>query len=230
MVLLLLFGPLTVTFAAGLLHRYPLNGRLLLFLTPILLLFVAEGVVAICDRLRLFSPALGMLLIGLFLAKPVWDATSLLIHPRKPDDIKSAIEYIKARQQAGDILYVYYGAKYQVEYYAQRFGLQSDRLRIGSDCGDDSDCFGVDLDGLRGEPRVWILLSHILIHGDADEGATLVRKADNIGTQLGAYRANGTRAYLYDLSHTRAGMSLTRWSLIPCNAGTLPRVSRTQAR
>ncbi len=197
--LALLIAPLIVLFLASLLHRYPLHGRLLLFACPILLLVVSEGAVWAYNMSRRLSPMLGIAVLALLLAKPLHLAADGLIHPTRPDDIRGAVQYIQTHQRPGDVWYVYYGAIYQFTYYTELYNLTG-RMQIGVDCGGDPACYAADVARLRGEARIWALLSHILIHDGVDEGVVLERQMDRLGVLLDSYRASGARAYLYDLS------------------------------
>lgn len=197
----LLTAPLLALFLASLLHLYPLYGRLLLFLCPILLLLVSEGAVWAYNATHRFSPIFGVAAIALLLAKPLYQAADTLIHPLRPNDIKVGIRDIESHQRLGDRWYVYYGGKYQLSYYAAVYSLSMANVRVGSDCGTDRACYGRDLSELKGRPRTWVLLSHILPCDGGDEGTILVDQLDKIGTRLEAFEASGVKVYLYDLDH-----------------------------
>ncbi len=197
--LALLLAPLMVLFLASWLHRYPLQGRLLLFVCPILLLVVSEGAAWAYSIGRRLSPLLAIAVLALLLAKPMYLAADLLIHPTHPDDIKRAIQFVQARQQPIDVWYVYYGAIYQFTYYTELYHLTG-RVRNGAECGADPACYAADVAPLRGDGRVWAILSHILIHDGVDEGVVLQNQMDSLGLRLDSYRASGARAYLYDFS------------------------------
>jgi hypothetical protein len=194
-----LIAPLIVLFLASLLNHYPLYGRLLLFACPILLLVVAEGALWAYNTSRRLTPAAGIALLGLLLAKPVYLAVDGLIHPPRPDNIKWAIQYIQSRQHPTDVWYVYYGAVYQFIYYSELYHLTG-RVRLGADCGSDRTCYTADVTPLLGDGRVWALLSHILVHDGVDEGIVLQDQMDSLGARLDAYRTSGARADLYDFS------------------------------
>ncbi len=194
----LLTAPLLVLFAASWLHLYPSYGRLLLFLCPILLLLASEGAIWVYNASRPLSPALGAVLIALLLAKPVYVAADTLIHPIHAEDIKLGIRYIELRQRPGDIWYAYYGAKYQLAYYAEVYALPMANVRIGSECAMDQACYGTDLRLLRGSPRLWVLLSHVQPYS-GDEGTLLRDQLDAMGTGWRMFDISGVRVYLYDL-------------------------------
>ncbi len=196
----LLSAPLLATALAGILHRYPLGGRFLLFALPILFLMIGEGAIAIAEAGGRFARPVQIFLLVLLLAKPVWLDVRSLIYERNPDDIKPAIQYAQAHQQPGDGWYVYHFARYQFWYYAQIYQMRPRLVRIGVDCGTESACYAEDLDPLRGQPRVWILFSHIRVQEGRSEEEIVLNHLDHLGVRVDAYKSIGARAYLYDLS------------------------------
>jgi hypothetical protein len=198
----LLAAPLLVLLLSSLMHLYPLYGRLLLFLCPILLLLVSEGAIWVYDAARPLSPALGAALIALLLAKPTYLAADTLIHPIHAEDIRVGIHYIESRQRPGDRWYVYYGAKYQLAYYAEVYALPLTNVLVGSDCGTDRACYRTDLNPLRGSPRVWVLLSHVLPYDGQDEGILLREQLDMIGTRVDGFDSTGVTVYLYNFDRS----------------------------
>ena len=73
-------------------------------------------------------------------------------------------------------------------------------VRVGSDCGTESACYGNDVSQLRGSPRTWVLMSHVLPYDGGDEGNLLADQLDKIGTRLDAFQASGVKVYLYNFS------------------------------
>jgi hypothetical protein len=196
----LLTAPLPFLFLAAVLHKYPLHGRLLLFLTPVVLMLVSEGAVRACQVVRRISPPWALLLLALVIAKPAWLAGRDLLHPDAGEDFKVALRYVQSHQHPGDVWYIYYGAKYQFAYYSELYKISPPNVQIGAECGRNALCYAADLQPLHGRARAWILLSHILIGKDWDEEQILRDQLDAMGQRLDVHRAPGTRAYLYDLS------------------------------
>ena len=194
-------APIAVLLLAACLGRYPLEARLLLFLTPILLMAVAEGAIRCAELWQRPSPFLSIVLMALLLGRPAWTASKDLIQPPRLGDFKPALRYVLSRERPGDDWYVYSGSKCQLAYYAELYGLRPRNIRFGASCGDDAACYATDLVPLGG--RTWVLLSHIVIDDGVDEGNVLVGQFSVIGAQLEGYRTRGGRAYLYDLKKPR---------------------------
>jgi hypothetical protein len=195
-----------MTLLASYLHKYPFAGRLLLFAVPIALLGVAEGAIWLADTILWRSSVARFGLVVMVLAQPVWLVTHSVISPRRPDDIKPAIDYVLAHQQAGDVVYVYSQAQYQFRYYADLRHLTLN-VHFGANCAEAPSCYKADLDSLRKPRRVWVLFSHILVREQTDEEQIVLSQLDWMGTRHDEKRSPGARAYLYDLSAESANPS-----------------------
>jgi len=196
----LLSGPLLVALLAGLLHKYPLGGRFFLFALPILFFLIGEGAASLADKSGRFSRTIQIALFIVLLMKPIWTDARALIHPKRPDDIKLAIQYIQTHQQRDDAWYVYHWARYQFWYYSDVYRINPRTVRVGVDCGADRACYAADLDKLRGQPRVWVLFSHLWVGDGFQEEDFFLDHLDHLGVRMDAYKSTGARAYLYDLS------------------------------
>lgn len=58
----------------------------------------------------------------------------------------------------------------------------------------------LDLGKLRGNKRVWILLSHVCTWKGVDEEKLFLSYLNKLGKKLYAYKSIGASVYLYDLS------------------------------
>lgn len=210
--LLILLSPILVTFFAAYLHKYPFDGRLVLFLTPYVILLVAEGS-AVIRRKTLFGSLkkkIGVLILVLLLVPPLATAGYLIINPFVKQEIRPVISYIHEHQQSEDIIYVYQRAEYQFKYYAKKFGYQEGDYILGIDDLDKKDGQGIsdeewkrytsDLDKLRGNPRVWIVFSHV--RSWARESERITSYLDGFGKQIDVFKKPGSFVYLYNLSQT----------------------------
>lgn len=206
--LLILLSPVLMTFLAAALQKYPFRSRLVLFLTPFIILLIAEGTDYI-RRKTWYKPTVivSILILILLLAPPLGSASQLLVKPSLKGEIKPVISYIKSHQQPGDILYIYQRGKYQFKYYAQKYGYQEGDYIIGVDDLDKLDGkklseeewqrYKNDLDKLRGNHRVWFLFAHANI---ASENEKIKSYLDSIGKQIEFYEQPGAFVYLYDLT------------------------------
>lgn len=194
----LLSLPIIVTLVASALHKYPFEGRLLLFLTPLLLIPIAAGIehirVATIERSSLLATAFILVL----LAHPVGNAWYRLIRPRAPEELRPVMEYVDNHHEEGDGVYVYYASLNAFHYYRKRFAW-TEIYHAGIEARSEWQRYFEDIKNVLGKKRVWILLSHIATHQGVDEEQLFVTYLDMLGTQRDAYRTPGAAAYLYDL-------------------------------
>ncbi len=192
-----LVTPIALALAASAIHRYPFTGRLILFLTPALILLVSEGA---CYLLKFCSSSLVQiaLLAALFFT-PTFSAFYHFIRPDTHEEIKPAINYIRAHDEPGDLLYLYNPSSFAFQYYNERDALKGLTVVLGQDSTSNWNADAADLSRLRGHRRVWILFSHVRSTGGVNEEALFLYLLNQMGKQDASFQAPGAAAYLYDL-------------------------------
>jgi len=194
----LLTPGLFVLLASGF-QKYLFDRRMLLFLVPVALLFVAQGTTYLIDRAGFKTKTIKIVLIGLLFLNPVLCAGYHLIKPRCKEEIKQSLGYIRKHWQQNDLLCLYRGAQPAFAYYCTRYHFQENDYIKGICDIDNNGGITVDWDSLRGRRRIWLLFSHPEIrNGIADEDMIL-EQFDEVGTRLDAFQGTRTSAYLYDL-------------------------------
>ena len=202
--ILFFMGIVALTLLAGVLHLYPYQGRLLLFLVPALAFGVAHGAEGLLGRGRRSWVLVAVLAVAF--AGPVWNATRLVtmaqpLHRHGTANIRSfeglrwVVSYIERHRQPGDIVYVYYFAEPQYRYYAHRFGLTAPAI-FGVRSPDDPRGYLEDLEQLRGGKHVWVVFGHAL----PAEQRLIVQRLDEMGKRLDELQRPRATAYLYDFS------------------------------
>jgi hypothetical protein len=227
---LLLLAPFGALLVASSLHKYPLLDRTVLFLVPATVIFLAEGATAAAElfraswRTRLLAAGLSSLVLAL----PLAYASKHLVEPRKHEEIKAALEHIRARWRPTDTLYVDYAAQYAFRYYlecdcfepleamrrasswrllptagedqfAPALRSRSRDLSIGTFVNDDYPRLLRQIESLRGRSRVWILYAHPDAVQSTFLESRLVADLNRIGRRLDVFSATGAHTYLYDL-------------------------------
>lgn len=207
-VALALLLPILAAIAASAVRMYPLGGRHTLYLLPILIVAAATGwefiTVMFRERTGWRSEWLMWGAAILFLAAPIAAITRNL-PPFYLEHLRPAAEYIREHWQAGDSLYVYYGAGQAFRYYAPRTGLADSGYVLGRCARGEPTKYLRELDEFRGRRRVWSLFTHAIAEGAE---LTLLRDyLDRAGPRLDAYdfpaagehEGMGAHAYLHDL-------------------------------
>ena len=224
----ILASPILVSLLLSGFHLYPFTHRLLMFLIPIIVIFMVAGVDKLIEKTWGRFSIITVCLISLFIYYPSNNAYAHLLNPRTSQEIKACLDYIKQNQMGGDILYLHSKSQYQFKFYAKQFGfndeLQVDPSEYSSEhslkhyfekpgyitivqgiAGQPQDIIS-DLEKLKGQKRAWVLFSHFSVYND--DSRLLINYLDQVGRRLeslekpGAY--GGAKVYLYDLSQPLA--------------------------
>jgi len=196
---LCLILPIMVALLASSVHRYPFQGRLLLFLVPSLFFFLALGLQTI-KRKTSETSVLAMLLAGFLFLDPTLTAAKHFVKPPEVEEARAAIDYIEKHRSRDDVLYCYYSAEFPLQYYRERGRIGPIDEIMGVASRDDWPRYMEDLNRLRGQKRVWILFSHVWRDNGADEQSFFLEHLDQIGKRVDSMQVIGASAYLYDLS------------------------------
>jgi hypothetical protein len=122
----LLLAPLPLVVAAAAARKYPLDGRLTLFLAPLVLLLLAASVDVLggmtAGRVPLGTLA-GGLLVAVVAVQPVGRTLRAFPHPIDVTETRPLLETIRAQWRPGDRVAVETSAEPAYRYYAARLGL-----------------------------------------------------------------------------------------------------------
>jgi hypothetical protein len=218
----LVFPFLLAMLASGL-EKYPMYERLMLFLVPSIILFVARG----CEKLMALLPktnwryVLPVLLLlggltntGYMVANP-----SLLGRPNKNMTGRQALLYVNDRFQPGDMVYVYWNFQPVYRFYKEAYQLKynavigQDVRLISKDSADYLQNLGPDLDKLRGGKRVWFIYNRFrrftigdyigqpswYYKNNAIPGKIIYHKLAAMGKEIDTYQNQEMSVVLFDL-------------------------------
>ncbi len=191
--------PLFATMFGSHFQLYPFEGRLLLFLTPSILVFVASGLAEIYEIARRDYLSVAVLLTAILLTQPLALALYRLIIPRAPEELRTVLNYVQQHRKEHDTIYVYYGALNAFRYYKDRFPGIGNNFISGTESRHNWQAYYRDIDRLKGNNRVWFLFSHVARHLGADEERLYISYLNYVGTPIDSFRTAGASAYLYDL-------------------------------
>jgi hypothetical protein len=122
------------------------------------------------------------------------------VNPRKREEIKLPMNFIRKNWQKRDLVYVYYGAERAFKYYSRNYGFNKKDVVIGIESRENWLNYKKDIDLVHGNPRVWILFSHIWKSNGVNEKDLFLYYLNTIGKKMETFKAAGASAYLYDLS------------------------------
>lgn len=194
---------LLAAFGASALGKYPLGGRMLLFAAPISIGLVGaafEGLFRTLGRLRWGAGLAVCVLMVVLLAEPAISAWQNFIQPRRQENLHPAMRVLRAKHQTEDVIYLYPWAEPAFRYYAPFYGFAENQFTSGQ--ADPPQALAdtlADMDKLRGQPRVWVLFSHVLEKDGVNEHEAVIAHIDaqKLGKCRLESRESGTSVLLY---------------------------------
>ncbi len=206
---IIIIFPFIMTLIASAWEKYPLSYRFMLFLVPLTLLLMAEGIGRIYLFLAKWQKSVALILcvipVAIMLLFSIQGAITGFKYPPIIAEIKPVMKYIEEKKEQGDIIYLHYRSVPPFNYYATFYNLDSENIIIGADRQSQKkalDRFFDDVKGLKGNNRVWFVISEITYcdgcAGDKREYFTSY--LDKNGSMLESILSSNSAAYLYDLN------------------------------
>ena len=206
-----LIAPFIVTMLAAYLRQYPFRDRLVLFLAPLGMLIVAEGIALLLTQLRTISTAkgyrwnwlfglLGIVCLYTLTIPAISRASNFIIHPEVKHEVKPVVEYVTSKYQPEDQIYVYAGAVQAFTYYVDLKDYSDLNYINGSanfsqkgSIEETRSQFATEIEPLIGD-RVWFVF-----RAEDEEESAAREYLDSIGRELDSIQQPGASAYLYQL-------------------------------
>jgi hypothetical protein len=171
---------------ASALHKYPIGGRLMLFMVPAGVLLVARGASVILQVLWTHNRFAACMLAGVLVVAPLWESVDSLRRPTRSEELAPVLQTVRAEMQPGDRVYVYPGAEPAFVFYTRGQPFPAEAVTFGKE-------HQTDLANLRG--RVWVIISH----PRGDEETVIRTLLDTRGRCEYECKQSGASAYLYRL-------------------------------
>ncbi|MGL4423113.1 MAG: hypothetical protein ACRCZF_20795, partial [Gemmataceae bacterium] len=143
-------GTMMLTLLASAVGKYPFGGRLLLFLVPILIIGVVEGLLTVTQLLRSAHPRLGFGLCLIVASGPVVSTGQQLLRPLHQEDVRGVWRTMPAREALPMIILP--GAIPAVEYENRTGLMNSGSITMWQEVTLEQ------IQAIRGP--VWVLQSH----------------------------------------------------------------------
>jgi len=185
---------------AASLDRYPLSGRLALYLLVVIILPLSAVVDWSMRRLPV-RPGLGLCgvaLVASVIVSPVMAAASYAPHPFTTPDTRDVLRFVRDHRQPGDQLWVQWPEVAVAQFYAAPFKLQPDAyLGDGGGAGSGG-CSGQPPSTAANGRRVWAVFGYRLSTAPPNERASIVATLSQQATLRTEAQRAGAVAYLYD--------------------------------
>jgi hypothetical protein len=190
-----------VTLIASALGLYPVFERMILFLVPIGLILIGATLEAFygrVQRFKLLSELSVLFLAGYLLYGPFVTSIASFIEPKYFEHIRPSLDFVRDSWKDGDVMYVSNGALPAFRFYAPSYGLENIQYEYGKreDYKNPQNILS-QIDSFKGQPRVWILFSHVYEKGDFNEKDFILNYLDQIGEKKREFRVPGTSVFLY---------------------------------
>lgn len=198
---------LLFTMIAAAFQMYPVFERMILFLLPLGFILLGKAVAALYQMLQTYRVAgalSALILAGFLIYGPLVTSVESFLEPKYFEHIRPTMENLRDSWKDGDSLYVSYGALPAFRYYTPFYDLENVPYESGrrEDYRDPQDILS-QLDSFRGQPRVWVLFSHVYEKGHFNERDFVLNYLDQTGEKRREVRIPGTSVflYLYDLGN-----------------------------
>jgi len=191
----ILISPMFLALFASGLHIFPFADRVILFLMPVIFLFIAEGAEQISDKIMRNSVINWVILLVIVFVYPLKSAAYHVDHTRsRHGDIRQVVDYIVKNQKIGDLAYFRGVAVPGVcRYYSTVYSIRNTGCS-GMLTLDLNDLLN-DLSTLKEKGRVWIIFPP-RNKGNVERDA--LNYLDSIGTRLETFISkHGPSVYLY---------------------------------
>ncbi|MBW4467727.1 MAG: glycosyltransferase family 39 protein [Pegethrix bostrychoides GSE-TBD4-15B] len=211
LLLLAILAPIVTTLIAACLKQYPFRERLVIFLTPLAILIIAQGIASLFTLSKQWRKPgffVGILLLFALVTPPFLRSGRLMIYPTEVEEMRPVLAYVKSQQQPSDRLYVYRSGLNQFIYYAPTLGYAADQYKLGKSLLAEGGGkklqskqgvkqFKREVKSLQGESRVWFVFCRA---SEVEEQAFLSTIASLGGQQLDQVHQTGAMAYLYQMN------------------------------
>lgn len=193
--LAIIISPLIVTLLAAILRKYPFADRMILFLTPVFLIIIGNGVGELFSKKFVNSNLLGTIVVILLFVHPFISGLRYLNTPRTRSELRLVMQQMEQHWKKGDTIFLYFLAEPGFKYYSSKFGFSHDDFIVGENFKGE----WKNADQFLGTKRFWIVFPHISPRYPYAKEYYL-SYLRNHGRELKSFIEDDASAYLFDLS------------------------------
>lgn len=191
----LLAMPLVMAILASALGKFPLQGRVAIYLIPIGLLLVAKGVA----ELRLSLPAkawpITALLVTLLCIHPTFFALGRAVGSKGFQEYRPVFSRMSSLRAPKEPIYVFCGAVPSYQFYAEQFRLNQGPIYADTNFTPTWRGYDQVIDSLKASPKAWFVFGNIGL--DANAIPYFRHRLDQIGQRQETLEAPGVTAFSY---------------------------------
>ncbi|MCK5632284.1 glycosyltransferase family 39 protein, partial [bacterium] len=120
------FCPIILALFAALVGKYPFRGRVILFLVPMVIIFLAAGTKYLSKSCKKFSSIVALLMAFILLYYPGTLAVNRFFHGRGAEENREAFQFLQDNYLSGDMIFFNTSGQFSFWYYAKNLGFYSD--------------------------------------------------------------------------------------------------------
>ncbi len=189
----LLISPIVITLLASVLHIYPFFERLILFLVPFYILFVAEGADGVIERIKYKN--ICPLLMLLFVLPAFFTECSRVGDPSfyRYEESREVVRYMVEHKQAGDYFILPDKSQAAFRFYSGRMNFvpSASGIKVLS-CTHELQSV---IKSVSGRDRFWLFLAHV---GKKDK-EFMLEMMHHHAELVDSFFQSGARAYLFQI-------------------------------
>ncbi|MFA6391242.1 MAG: glycosyltransferase family 39 protein [Patescibacteria group bacterium] len=156
----ILVSPVVFLTIASILHYYPIYGRLVLFLLPLIILGVIKGLASIYSKSHIRKSIVIFTLLIILLSQSVYGISSA-IFPVEKCEIDVVFEYVENNRKQDDIIYIPFDVASLYEYYQLRMQIPESNYYVSNFAGRNREQYLKELEQLsENNERIWIITTH----------------------------------------------------------------------
>lgn len=196
---LMLALPVAFALFASSFGKYPFKDRYIMFLLPMIVILIGEGVGLFVRQKEINNKAIGALLLLMLYIQPLAHGLRHITQPRTVSEIQPLLAHIRDNWQDNEVIFCTWFTAIPVKYYQPRYGITDDMLFL-----EPRDPHLVNQVWEYRAETIPTLHQHgnpywLLIEDDTGPPIpTHINEVDDYGRQLEVIQSPGATLYLYE--------------------------------
>ena len=193
--LVALSAPIALVLAAACAQQYPFHTRLILWLTPFILVLLGGGIAWLSSgsSRRRGATVAGLVVAATLLIGPTRIAIERARKPPWREHLRPVLEQVVESKNDSDAVYIFSGAAPSYDYYSRCHGLDLGDVTIGGSHRRNPEDYEPEVKRFEAFARTWVVLTHV----DADERDRILGMFDRFAQRTREIESHGAWAYLY---------------------------------
>lgn len=199
--LIMLCSPILLAVIASGLGLYPFSIRLILFISPITITLIAEGIYWLSQTIPTKKSVLISTILILLLIEPVCASVGFIFYPIQKQEIRSVFEYIAKNKKETDKIYLYNLSGHAYNYYKPFFNFKEEEIYAGKMKSTDFNTSLQEIEYLKkNNKRIWVVFFFVEEIEGIKENLLILHYLNKQARLLDSYTPEGSSTYLYEFN------------------------------